>query len=51
MMSVIPVDIDETAIIGLVLDDLLLGNLEALSVLEMALTHRKNFRSFFRTYW
>ena len=41
-MAIIPVDVDQASIISLVLNDLLLGDLEALSVLELALTHGEN---------
>lgn len=39
MVPIVPVDVDETAIIGLVLHNLLLGHLEALTILEVALAH------------
>lgn len=43
MMAIIPVDIDEATIIGLILHNLLLCHLETLAVLELSLSHRKNF--------
>lgn len=42
MMPIVPVNVNEAAIVSLVLDNLLLGHLKALTILEISLTHREN---------
>lgn len=42
MVTVVPVNVDEAAVVCLTLDDLLLGDLEALSVLEVAFAHSED---------
>jgi hypothetical protein len=51
MVSIVPINVDETTIICLVLDDLFLSDLEALAILEITLSHGEDLRSLLSSDW